>query len=155
MAAQEGVAILGVFVADLVHELERRGHELAYAVPRGRSRTKHVRLPTEAVRLARSFRPDVVYAHFLFPAGGAAALAARAAGAGLVVTAHGRDVRNIGAFPGFGSATKLAVRSARVIAVSDFLRQGGSLRSRPSSPTWARRRCGKELPRASAAAERS
>ena len=113
----------GVFVADLAHELERRGHELAYAVPRGRSRTKHVRLPTEAVRLARSFRPDVVYAHFLFPAGGAAALAARAAGAGLVVTAHGRDVRNIGAFPGFGSATRLAVRSARVIAVSDFLRQ--------------------------------
>ena len=113
----------GVFVADLAQELERRGHELAYAVPRGRSRTKHVRLPTEAVRLARSFRPDVVYAHFLFPAGGAAALAARAAGAGLVVTAHGRDVRNIGAFPGFGSATKLAVRSARVIAVSDFLRQ--------------------------------
>jgi glycosyltransferase involved in cell wall biosynthesis len=113
----------GVFVADLALELERRGHELAYAVPRGRSRTKHVRLPTEAVRLARSFRPDVVYAHFLFPAGGAAALAARTAGAGLVVTAHGRDVRNIGAFPGFGSATRLAVRSARVIAVSDFLRQ--------------------------------
>ena len=114
---------VGVFVADLARELERRGHELAYALPRGRSRAKHLRLATEAVRLARSFRPDVVYAHFLFPAGGAAALAARAAGAGLVVTAHGRDVRNIGAFPGFGSATRRAVRSARVIAVSDYLRQ--------------------------------
>ena len=113
----------GVFVADLARELERRGHELAYAVPRGRSPAKHPRQAVEAVRLARSFRPDVVYAHFLFPAGGAAAMAARAAGAGLVVTAHGRDVRNIGAFPGFGSATRRAVRSARVIAVSDYLRQ--------------------------------
>jgi glycosyltransferase involved in cell wall biosynthesis len=115
----------GTFVADLARELERRGHDLAYVVPsqRGGSRTKHFRMAAEAVRQARRFRPDVVYAHFLFPAGGAAAVAARVAGAGLVVTAHGRDVRNIGAFPGFGVATRLAVRSARVIAVSDFLRQ--------------------------------
>ena len=43
---------------------------------------------------------------------------------GLVVTAHGRDVRNIGAIPGFGVRDAAAVRSARaVIAVSDFLRQ--------------------------------
>jgi glycosyltransferase involved in cell wall biosynthesis len=115
----------GTFVADLAAELERRGHELAYVVPSGRggSRAKHVRMAADAVRMARSFRPDVVYAHFLFPAGGAGAVAARAAGAGLVATAHGRDVRNIGAVPGFGSATRLALRSARVIAVSDFLRQ--------------------------------
>lgn len=115
----------GVFVADLARELERRGHELAYAVPgsRGRSPAKHLRLAADALRLARSFRPDVVYAHYLFPAGGTAAAAARVAGAGLVVTAHGRDVRNIGAFPGFGGATRRAVRSARVIAVSDYLRQ--------------------------------
>jgi glycosyltransferase involved in cell wall biosynthesis len=115
----------GTFVADLAGELERRGHELEYVVPSGRggSPAKHIRMGADAVRLARRFRPDVVYAHFLFPAGGAAAAAARAAGAGLVVTAHGRDVRNIGAIPGFGSATRLALRSARVIAVSDFLRQ--------------------------------
>jgi glycosyltransferase involved in cell wall biosynthesis len=115
----------GPFVADLAAELERRGHELAYVVPSGRggAPTKHVRMGADAVRRARSFRPDVVYAHFLFPAGGAAAAAARAAGAGLVVTAHGRDVRNIGAIPGFGSATRLALRSAHVIAVSDFLRE--------------------------------
>ncbi len=115
----------GVFVADLARELERRGHELAYAVVdrRGGSRTKYPRLAADAVREARRFRPDVVYAHFLFPAGGAAALAARTVGAGLVVTAHGRDVRNIGTIPGFESATKLALRSARVIAVSDFLRR--------------------------------
>jgi glycosyltransferase involved in cell wall biosynthesis len=115
----------GIFVADLAQELERRGHELRYAVVdrRGGSRAKYPRLAAAAVREARRFRPDVVYAHFLFPAGGAAALAARAAGAGLVVTAHGRDVRNIGAIPGFSAATKLALRPARVIAVSEFLRQ--------------------------------
>jgi glycosyltransferase involved in cell wall biosynthesis len=116
---------LGVFVADLARELERRGHELAYAVldRRGGSRLKHASLTADAVRTARRFRPDVVYAHFLFPAGGAAALAARASGAGLVVTAHGQDVRNIGSIPGVGTATKLALRSARVIAVSDYLRR--------------------------------
>ncbi len=115
----------GTFVADLAAELERRGHDLAYVVPSGRggSRTKHVRMAADAVRAARRSRPDVVYAHFLFPAGGAAAAAARVAGAGLVVTAHGRDVRNIGSIPGFGNATRLALRSARVVAVSDFLRQ--------------------------------
>jgi glycosyltransferase involved in cell wall biosynthesis len=80
-------------------------------------------MAADAVGIARRFRPDVVYAHFLFPAGGAAAAAAKVADAGLVVTAHGRDVRNIGSIPGFGSATRLALRRARVIAVSDFLRQ--------------------------------
>jgi glycosyltransferase involved in cell wall biosynthesis len=115
----------GIFVADVARELERRGHELAYVVPSGRggSPTKHVRMAAEAVRTARSFRPDVVYAHFLFPAGGMAAAAARAANTGLVVTAHGRDVRNIGSIPGFGTATGFSLRSARVIAVSDYLRQ--------------------------------
>src|SRR5262245_41480460 len=85
----------GCFVAGLGRELERRGHELEYVVPAGPggSRTKHFRLAGAAVREARRFRPDVVYAHYLFPAGGAAAAAARVAGAGLVVTAHGRDVR--------------------------------------------------------------
>jgi glycosyltransferase involved in cell wall biosynthesis len=115
----------GVFVADVAQELERRGHELAYVVPSGPggSPAKHLRMGAEAVRTARAFRPDVVYAHFLFPAGGAAAAAARASSAGLVVTAHGRDVRNIGSIPGFGTATGLSLRSARVIAVSDYLRQ--------------------------------
>jgi glycosyltransferase involved in cell wall biosynthesis len=114
-----------VFVADLAGELERRGHELAYAVPAGPggSPAKHARLAADAVGQARRFRPDAVYAHFLFPAGGAAAAAARAAGAGLVVTAHGRDVRNIGAVPGLATVTRLVVRSARVVAVSDYLRQ--------------------------------
>ena len=46
---------------------------------------------------ARRFRPDVVYAHFLVPTGLVAALASSAP---LVVTAHGRDVRNVGAIRG-------------------------------------------------------
>jgi glycosyltransferase involved in cell wall biosynthesis len=65
-----------------------------------------------------------VYAHFLFPAGAAGALAARVSGARLVVTAHGRDVRNVGSIPGVAAATRLVVRQAdAVIAVSDFLRR--------------------------------
>jgi glycosyltransferase involved in cell wall biosynthesis len=116
---------LGVFVADLASALEDRGHELAYAVidSRGRSRAKYLELGRDAVREARRFRPDVVYGHFLFPAGGAAAAAARVSGAGLVVTAHGQDVRNLGSIPGVTTATRLATRRAGVVAVSDFLRR--------------------------------
>jgi glycosyltransferase involved in cell wall biosynthesis len=116
---------LGVFVADIAASLEERGHELAYAVidHRGGSRAKYLKLGRDAVRQARSFRPDVVYGHFLFPAGGAAAAAARASGAGLVVTAHGQDVRNVGSIPGVATATRLATGRARVVAVSDFLRR--------------------------------
>jgi glycosyltransferase involved in cell wall biosynthesis len=51
-------------------------------------------------------------------------IAALAGGAPLVVTAHGRDVRNIGWLPGIGAATRLVVRrAAAVIAVSDYLRR--------------------------------
>jgi glycosyltransferase involved in cell wall biosynthesis len=70
---------------------------------------------------ARRFRPDVLYAHFLFPTGLAASLASDAP---LVVTAHGQDVRNVGAVPGVGAATRRVVRHAKeVVAVSDFLRR--------------------------------
>ena len=50
-----------------------------------------LRLAARASRGARRFRPDVVYAHFLFPTG---LRAARSSGvrAPLVVTAHGQDV---------------------------------------------------------------
>jgi glycosyltransferase involved in cell wall biosynthesis len=115
----------GVFVKGVADELVRQGHELAYAVVdrRGGSPIKYARLTARAVAEARQFRPEVVYAHFLFPAGAAAAAAARAAGAGLVVTAHGRDVRNLGTIHGVRPATRLALRRARVIAVSDYLRR--------------------------------
>jgi glycosyltransferase involved in cell wall biosynthesis len=114
---------LGPFVAQLERALQARGHELERAVLDTRSggKRRYAILAARALRAARRFRPDVVYAHFLVPAGFAAALSSRAP---LVVTAHGRDVRNIGAIPGIRALTKLTVRrAAAVIAVSDYLRR--------------------------------
>jgi glycosyltransferase involved in cell wall biosynthesis len=117
---------LGAFVAQIEHQLQAQGHELERAVidRRGGSKTKYASLGVDAVRAARRFRPDVVYAHFLVPAGTVAAIAAGVSGAPLVLTAHGRDVRNIGAIRGIRHATKLTVRGARaVICVSEYLRR--------------------------------
>lgn len=115
----------GAFVRQVELELEGRGHDLARAViqRRGGSRIKYLRLGCQALAEGRRFRPDVVYAHFLFPAGSIGAAAARAAGAGLVVTAHGQDVANLETLPGATSATRLSLRRARVVAVSHFLRR--------------------------------
>jgi glycosyltransferase involved in cell wall biosynthesis len=113
---------LGVFVQEMEEELRRRGHELERAVIDRRSggKRRYMQLVRHAASAARGFRPDVVYAHFLVPTGLLAALSTRAP---LVVTAHGRDVRNIGAFPGIRPATRFVVRrAAAVIAVSDYLR---------------------------------
>ena len=115
---------LGIFVANLERELAARGHGIARAVVDERTggRRRHAALLLDAVRAARRFRPDVTYAHFLVPAGLAAALASRAP---LVVTAHGQDVRNVGAIPGARAATRYVVRRASaVVAVSDWLRRG-------------------------------
>jgi glycosyltransferase involved in cell wall biosynthesis len=114
---------LGVFVAQVERALGARGHELERAVldRRAGGKLRHLALARDARTRARDFRPDVVYAHFLVPAGLAAALASRAP---LVVTAHGRDVRNVGAVPGVAAATRLVVgRAASVVAVSDYLRR--------------------------------
>ena len=113
---------LGVFVKGLADELAQRGHEVERAVLDRRSggKARYFRLGGDALRMARRFRPDVVYAHFLFPTGLLAAVASRAP---LVVTAHGRDVRNVGAFPGVRAATRWVVRrAAAVVAVSEYLR---------------------------------
>ena len=113
---------LGIFVANLERELVARGHELERAVvsSRGGRKRAHLALFRDARRIARRFRPDVVYAHFLVPAGLAASLATDAP---LVVTAHGQDVANIGAIPGVRAATRRVVRrAATVIAVSGWLR---------------------------------
>ena len=117
---------LGVFVKQLADELDRAGNEVSRVVidHRGGSPAKYGGLAARALAQARRFHPDVVYAHFLFPAGAAAAFAARRVGARLVLTAHGRDVRNVGAIPGVATATAAAIRRAdAVIAVSDFLRR--------------------------------
>jgi glycosyltransferase involved in cell wall biosynthesis len=113
---------LGVFVASLERELVARGHELERAVVdrRAGGRRRHVVLARDAFRAARRFHPDVVYAHFLVPAGLAAALASHAP---LVVTAHGQDVANA-TRPGIRAATRYVVRrAAAVVAVSDWLRE--------------------------------
>jgi len=114
---------LGVFVANLERELVARGHELERAVVdrRAGGRRRHLALARDTIRAARRFRPDVVYAHFLVPAGLAAALGSRAP---LVVTAHGQDVANIGSIPGARVATRYVVRrAAAIVAVSEWLRR--------------------------------
>jgi glycosyltransferase involved in cell wall biosynthesis len=113
---------LGVFVAGLERGLTERGHELERAVVdrRGGGRRRHLALTRDVARIARRFHPHVVYAHFLVPAGLAAALGSRAP---LVVTAHGQDVANIGSLPGVRAASRYVVRrAAAVIAVSEWLR---------------------------------
>jgi len=114
---------LGVFVRSLEEALVERGHVVERAVldRRAGGKRKYLTLSAATLQAARRFRPDVVYAHFLVPTGLIAALAGRAP---LVVTAHGRDVRNVGWLPGIGAATRLVVRrAATVIAVSDYLRR--------------------------------
>ena len=114
---------LGVFVRGLEEELVARGHDVERAVldRRRRGKRKYLELARATRRTARRFRPEVVYAHFLVPTG---LIAALAGGAPLVVTAHGRDVRNVGWLPGIGAATRFVVRrAAAVIAVSDYLRR--------------------------------
>ena len=112
---------LGTFVADLESGLGARGHELARAVvDRRGGHGRHLALARDVVRAARRFRPDVVYAHFLVPAGLLGAIAGRAPA---VLTAHGQDVSNAERSRVVRGATRLAVRrAASVIAVSDWLR---------------------------------
>lgn len=109
---------LGVFVRQIELALRERGHELDLAVlnRRGGGRRRYLEL-ARRVRSAR--KPDVVYAHFLVPAG----LIASRVDAPLVVTAHGRDVRNVGVIPGVAALTRRVVtRASAVITVSDYLR---------------------------------
>jgi len=114
---------LGAFVAQLEGALEARGHEVERAVldTRGGGKRRYLTLARQSRAASHRFRPDVVYAHFLVPAGLIASFSSRAP---LVVTAHGRDVRNVGAIPGVRALTRLTVRRASaVIAVSDYLRR--------------------------------
>jgi glycosyltransferase involved in cell wall biosynthesis len=115
----------GAFVADMCAALTRRGIEVDPVVidrrAHGPARTpaKYASLTARAVRHAR--RADVIYAHYLFPTGAAADLAARAARIPFVVTAHGQDVRNLAR----GSVRRATAgplrRAAGVIAVSHHL----------------------------------
>jgi glycosyltransferase involved in cell wall biosynthesis len=115
----------GVFVQGLERELAARGHVIERVVldRRGGRKLRHLGLAIRAIRGARRFRPDVVYAHFLFPTGLGALVAARAVGAPLVVTAHGQDVANATEYPFVRPFIRRVVRgAATVIPVSDWLR---------------------------------
>jgi glycosyltransferase involved in cell wall biosynthesis len=115
---------LGSFLVPLTRELEALGHDVDVVSisQRGGSKSKYLRLAREARADARRFEPDVVFAHFLFPAGAAGARASRAAGVPLVVMAHGQDVANIGRVPGIKAATRWVLgRSSAVIANSHWL----------------------------------
>ena len=115
---------LGSFLVPVTRELEALGHEVEVASisRRGGLPTEYASLVRRARGAAKRTRPDVVFAHFLFPAGAAEALAARTAGAPLVVMAHGQDVANLGRFPGVTRATAWVLgRSAAVIANSRWL----------------------------------
>jgi glycosyltransferase involved in cell wall biosynthesis len=118
-----GAPDLGVFVAQLERALRERGHEIELAVldSRAGGKRRYATLAVGTLQAARRFRPDVVYAHFLVPSGLIGALASHAP---LVVTAHGRDVRNVGSIRGMATLTRRTVaRAAAVIAVSDYLRR--------------------------------
>jgi len=115
---------LGSFLIPLTRELEALGHEIEVASisRRGGSPTEYLTLVRRARAGAAEFRPDVVFAHFLFPAGAAGALAARRASVPLVVMAHGQDVANLGRIRGVKAATRWVIeRSAAVIANSLWL----------------------------------
>ncbi len=125
---------LGSFLVPVVAGLEEAGHSVAVASlsRRGGPPTKYAALVRDAVRDARRERPDVVFAHFLFPAGFAGARAARAAGVPLVLMAHGQDVANLGRIPGVTAITRrLVADAAAVIANSRWLtdRLAGSVPS--------------------------
>ena len=112
----------GVFVKQIADALEKRGNSVERAVleTRAGGRKRYATLFRKARGAARRFQPDVTDAHFLVPTGLLAGFASRAP---LVVTAHGRDVRNIGSIPGVRTATRaVARRATALIAVSDYLR---------------------------------
>ncbi len=115
---------LGVFVFDIVRELRSLGHSVRVSAidRRGGGPVKYARLSAASVVAARRFRPDVVFAHFLFPAGAAGAAAAAAARVPLVVMAHGTDVENARRSPVLARATRLVTnRAAAVICNSRWL----------------------------------
>jgi glycosyltransferase involved in cell wall biosynthesis len=115
---------LGVFVAQMADRLAQRGHRVDLAVLDHRAGGKRRFLELRG-KVRRSERPDVVWAHFLVPAG----LLAASVDAPLVVTAHGRDVRNIGTVPGVAALTRRVVnRASAVIAVSAYLQRELELR---------------------------
>ena len=152
---------LGAYLVPVRRELERLGHEVEVEAitRRGGSRVKHARLVGSSVRAAVRRRPDVVFAHYLFPAGAAGALAVLAGRAPLVVMAHGTDVANLENVPGVTAATRWVVRRAEaVIANSRWLGERLVARIPAAAPKLEIANCGIDLdafaPRGAAEARR-
>jgi len=120
-----GAPDLGVFVQGQEQALRARGHRIRVVAVtrRGGGIAKHLGFAMRVLGAAWLRRPQVVYAHFLAPAGVLAAIACRLLPrTGLVVVAHGRDVRNIGERRGVARGMRLLARRAdHVVAVSRFL----------------------------------
>lgn len=108
---------LGSFLVPLTREIERAGNEVRVVAisRRGGSPSKYARLAADAVKQAIRWRPDVVFAHFLFPAGTAGLAASLAGRAPLVVMAHGQDVRNLGSVPAVKLGTEPVLARARTV----------------------------------------
>ncbi|HJZ62061.1 MAG TPA: glycosyltransferase [Miltoncostaeaceae bacterium] len=121
----------GTFVADMCDALERQGLALERAVidtrAHGPLRTpaKYAGLLRRSASLARGC--DVIYAHYLFPTGAVAATCGRLARRPWVITAHGRDVRNLGSDTLRRASAPAIGGAAALIAVSRFL--AGELRA--------------------------
>jgi len=116
---------LGAFVAQLERELRARGHVIERAVVdrRGGPPTRHAGLAARSVAAGLRRRPDVVYAHFLAPAGVVAAAVGALVRRPVVLTAHGQDVRNAAVRESVRRATAWAcARAQAVVCVSDALR---------------------------------
>jgi D-inositol-3-phosphate glycosyltransferase len=110
---------LGAFLVPVVEQLERRGHTVDRAVidRRGAGRAGDLRLARDSARR----RADVVFAHFLVPAGFIAAVTHPRTP--LVVMAHGQDVRNAVASGAIRRATSVVAKRAHtVIFNSAYLR---------------------------------
>jgi glycosyltransferase involved in cell wall biosynthesis len=115
----------GAFVHEMRLALERRGVETDLAAIDTRASgplatpAKYVRLLAATARRAR--RCDVIYAHYLIPTGAIAAACGRVARRPWVLTAHGRDVRNLSS-AAIRAATGRALHGASaLIAVSEYL----------------------------------
>lgn len=151
---------LGSYLVPVRDQLIAIGNEVEVVAidHRGGSRAKYPKLCADAVAAARRFRPDIVFAHFLFPAGAAGAMAAIAGGAPLVVMAHGQDVANLGGIPGVTAATRAVLgRSAGVICNSRWLAERLCARIPTARPKIEVADCGIDLaafvPRQQAAAQ--
>lgn len=111
---------LGAFLVPVVRELEALGNEVeVISIDHRRpGRGKYARLTREAIAAARRSRPDVIFAHVLFPGGGAGALASLASRTPLVVMAHGQDIANMGEIPGVAAITRRVVHRASGLVVN-------------------------------------